>query len=108
MKRIALAAVITAATVTACTPTEIEAARQWIAALAATVDSTIIAHLDGYDRLDLDPEVLMLSSGEQAVITIAQRLQLIGLDLDYLDARYQRAVLEAIAKAAAVLNGVTS
>ncbi len=34
MKRIALAAVITAATVTvtACTPTEIEAARAWIAA----------------------------------------------------------------------------
>ena len=27
---------------------------------------------------------------------------------NYLDDRYQRAVLEAIAKAAAVLNGVTS
>ena len=38
MKRIALAAVITAATVTACTPTEIEAARQWIAAHPAVVD----------------------------------------------------------------------
>lgn len=72
------------------------------AALAATVDSTVIRNLDGYDRLDLDPKgpaflmpVLMLSSGEQTVIRSAQRLQLIGLDLDYL-------------KAAAVLNGVTS
>jgi len=77
--------------------------------LAATVDSTVIAHLDGYDRLYLDPKgpaFLMLSSGEQTVIRSAQRLQLIGLDLDYLDDRYQRAVEVAFAKAAAVLSGV--
>ena len=77
--------------------------------LAATVDSTVIAHLDGYDRLYLDPKgpaFLMLSSGEQTVILTAQRLQLIGLDLDYLDDRYQRAVEVAFAKAAAVLSGV--
>lgn len=76
--------------------------------LAATVDSTVIAHIDGYDRLDLVP-FPMLSSGEQTVILTAQRIQLIGLDLGYhLDDRYQRAVAEAFAKAAAVLNGVTS
>lgn len=74
----------------------------------AGVDSTVIRNLDGYDRLYLDPEVLMLSSGEQAVIRSAQRLQLIGLDLDYLDDRYQRAVAEAFAKAAAALNVVAS
>ncbi len=78
--------------------------------LAATVDSTVIGHLDGYDRLDLDPAgraFLMLSSGEQTVIRTAQRLQLIGLDLGYyLDDRYQRHVLEALIKAAAVLYGV--
>lgn len=79
--------------------------------LAATVDSTVIRNLDGYDRLYLDPKgpaFLMLSSGEQTVILTAQRLQLIGLDLDYLDDRYQRAVAEAFAKAAAALNVVSS
>jgi len=79
--------------------------------LAATVDSTVIAHLDGYDRLDLDPKgpaFLMLSSGEQTVIRSAQRLQLIGLDLDYLDDRYQRAVEVAFARAAVALNVVAS
>jgi len=79
--------------------------------LAATVDSTVIRNLDGYDRLDIDPKgpaFLMLSSGEQTVILTAQRLQLIGLDLDYLDDRYQRAVAEAFAKAAAALNEVSS
>jgi len=50
----------------------------------------------------------MLSSGEQTVIRSAQRLQLIGLDLDYLDDRYQRAVEVAFAKAAVALNVVAS